>query len=75
MQHPIFEAEAVGVLLSLHMLSFEQNTRKAIIWLDNQAVLGALGIHKPKPAQSIIDEILQQTEDGGGQRTPHSGFG
>ena len=30
--------------------------------MDNQAVLGALAERKPKPAQSIIDQILLQVE-------------
>ena len=30
--------------------------------MDNQAVLGALPERKPKPAQSLIDQILSQVE-------------
>ena len=65
-EHTVFEAEAVGVLLALHMLRHEREVKKATIWLDNQAVMalmGALTIHKPKPAQNIIDEIILQAEN------------
>ena len=61
-EHTIFEAEAIGVMLALHMLKMEWHVRKASIRLDNQAVLGALAERKPKLAQSIIDQILSQVE-------------
>ena len=61
-EHTVFEAEAIGVMLALHMLKMERHVRKASIRLDIQAVLGALAEHKPKPAQSIIDQILSQVE-------------
>ena len=56
----MFEAEAVGLLPGLHMLKYEHDAPQAIIQLDNQAVLGALHICKPSPAQAIIDEIIMQ---------------
>jgi len=34
----------------------------AIIRLDNQPVIATLALHKPKPVQHIIDEILLQAE-------------
>ena len=58
-----FEVEAVGALLALHLLKLEGHASGATIRMDNQAVIVALEIHKPKPAQSIIDEILLQAED------------
>jgi len=57
-EHMVFEAEAVGVVLALHMLRYERHAKRAVIQLDNQAVLGALSSHKPKPSQAIIDEII-----------------
>ena len=60
--HTVFEAEAVGLLLALHMLKYECDAPRAIVRLDNQAVLGALHIRKPSPAQAIIDEIIAQME-------------
>jgi hypothetical protein len=56
--HTVFEAEAVGVILALHMLHFERDTKRAIIQLDNQAVLGALSLRGPRPSQYLIDEIF-----------------
>ena len=55
--HTVFEAEAVGVILALHMLHFECDAKQAIIQLDNQAVLGALSLCSPRPSQYLIDEI------------------
>src|SRR6266481_5437211 len=51
MEHTVFEAEAVGVLMALHLLRNKWGIRRATIHLDNQAVLGVLSICKPKPAQ------------------------
>ena len=61
--HTVFEAEAVGILLALHLLWLEWDTTKAIIQIDNQAVLGALAIRKVKPGQNIIDEIISQVKN------------
>src|SRR5882672_10202707 len=58
----VYKAEVVGVLLSLHLLSKEHWVSRAIIMLDNQAVIAALSSCKPKPTQSIIDGILSQAE-------------
>src|SRR6266481_8815110 len=63
MEHTVFEADAVGVLMALHLLRSERGIQRATIRLDNQAVLGALSIRKPKPAQIIIDEIIVQIEE------------
>ena len=62
MEHTIFEVEAIELLLVLYMLRSEQDARRVTIKLDNQAVLAALSICKPKPTQYLIDEILQQIE-------------
>src|SRR6266481_8557687 len=62
-EHTVFEAEAVGVLMALHLLRSEWGIRRATIHLDNQAVLGALSIRKPKPAQTIIDKIIAQIKE------------
>ena len=56
-EHTVFEAEAVGLLLALHMLSFERNVFWAVIQSDSQAVLMALVAHTSGPAQNIIDEV------------------
>ena len=58
--HTTFEAEAVGLLLDLHLLSLERDACSATIMLDNQAVIQMLEHCKPKPAQYIIDELTRQ---------------
>src|SRR6266481_1076869 len=73
MEHTVFEAGAVGVLMALHFLRSERGIWRATIRLDNQAVLGALSIHKPKPAQIIIDKIIVQIEETW-QRARHPAF-
>ena len=58
----VFEAEAVGPLLALHMLKYKCDAPQAIVRLDNQAILGALHICKPSPMQAVIDKIIVQME-------------
>ena len=64
--HTVFEAEAVGhtvgVILALHMLHFKCDAKRAIIQLDNQAILGALSLRGPRPSQYLIDEITWQID-------------
>ena len=47
----------MGVILALHMLHFECDAKRAIIHLDNQAILGALSLRGPWSSQYLIDEI------------------
>ena len=60
--HTVYEAELVGLLLALHLLRSERDVTRAIIRLDNQAVLHALTTRESGPAQSIIDEVILQIE-------------
>ena len=53
--HTVFEVEVVSILLALHLLRLEWDVTKAIIQIDNQAILGTLVICKVKPGQNIID--------------------
>ena len=62
-QHTTYEAEAVGLLLALHLLRRARDVRKATIHIDNQAVINLLSIHKPKSAQYLIDKIFQQIDN------------
>jgi len=61
-EHTVYEVEAVGVILTLHMLGSERNIQRATIRLDNKAVLGALTECRSRPAQMIIDEIISKME-------------
>ena len=58
--HTTFEAEAVGLLLALHLLRHERGARSATIMLDNQAVIQALEHRKPKLAQHIMEDLIRQ---------------
>ena len=58
--HTTFEAEAVGLLLALHLLSLERGACSATIMLDNQALIQTLEHRKPKPAQHIMEELTCQ---------------
>ena len=55
-----FKAEAVGLLLALHLLSLERNACSTTILLDNQAVIQSLEHHKTKSAQYLLDELAHQ---------------
>ena len=61
-EHTVFKAEAVGLLLALHMLSFECDVVWAMIQSDSQVVLMVLEAHTSGPAQNIIDEVVMQIE-------------
>ena len=62
-QHTTYKAEAVGLLLALHLLQRTQDVHKATIHIDNQAVINSLSIRKPKSVQYLIDEIFQQIDN------------
>ena len=55
--HTVFEVEAMGVIVALHMLHFEHDAKRAIIQLDNQAILGTLSLCGLRPSQYLIEEI------------------
>ncbi|THH26704.1 hypothetical protein EUX98_g7484 [Antrodiella citrinella] len=56
-EHTVYEAEAVGLILTLHLLT--QLTRslhpRVFIGLDNQAVIRALSDNTPNPGHYLID--------------------
>ena len=56
--HTVYEAELMGLLLALHLLCSEQDVTRAIIRLDNQAVLHVLTTCESGLAQSIIDKVI-----------------
>jgi hypothetical protein len=58
MEHMTFEAEAVGITLGMHMLSYEKNIKAATISLDNQAIIVATDTCKSKLGHHIIDQFL-----------------
>ena len=49
-----YEAEAVGVTLALKLLSHERGIGKAMILLENQAVIQSLSHVKSQLAQQIL---------------------
>jgi len=59
----VFDSEAVGVLLALHLLGSECQLDRVTIRLNTQAVIAALSIYRPKPVQSIIDTVISQAKD------------
>ena len=60
--HTVYKAELVGLLLALHLLRSEQDVTRAVICLENQAVLHALTSRESRLAQSIIGEVISQIE-------------
>lgn len=52
--HTVFEAEAVGLLLGIHLASQEPDVRKVRLGLDNMAVISASRWCKPRPGHHII---------------------
>ena len=63
-EHTVYEAEAIAVVLALHILS-GLNTRltEVTIGTDNQAVLLGLRNQTPKPGHYLMDKIHDALED------------
>src|SRR6266481_4376798 len=55
--HTTYEAEAVGVLLALHLATQERGAAMVSIKTDNQAVIQALWARKAKPGGYLLDKI------------------
>jgi ribonuclease HI len=62
--HTVYEAEAVGIILGLHLLkSHPKIIKEAIIGIDNQAVIQALRNQHPKSGHYLLDKIHDLVED------------
>ena len=62
--HTVYEAEAVAVLLALHMLTgLKRKLKKVTIGMDNQAVLMGMANQKSKPGHYLMDKIHDALED------------
>ena len=63
-EHTVYEAEAVAVILALHMLGgLSERLTEVTIGTDNQAVLLGLRNQKPKPGHYLMDKIHDALED------------
>ena len=70
-EHTVYEAEAVAVVLALHMLAnLKRKLEKVTIGMDNQAVLMGLRNQKSKPGHYLMDKIHDALEDSLGARGP-----
>ena len=59
-QHTIYEAELVGLVLSLHLINTEKRSRKSCaIGLDNTVVLQSLQSELTNPGHHIAAEVLR----------------
>ena len=58
LEHTMFEAEAVCLVLGAYLLSKESQVSSATISTDSQTALSSLDIHKPRPGQQYMDEFL-----------------
>ena len=56
MQHTVYEAELVSILLAALLLRQEGCSQDMEIGIDNQAVIDALNINKPIHGHYIVDE-------------------
>lgn len=55
--HTVYEGEAVGVLLALHITQGLRALRSVNIYTDNRAAITAASGIKPRPGHYIFDEI------------------
>jgi ribonuclease HI/exonuclease III len=59
-EHTVHEAELVGLLLGLHLISTERRSRTTCaIGIDNQAVFGTLQSDLRNPGQHLAREIIK----------------
>ncbi len=62
-EHTVHEAELVGILMGLHILSTEKNNGKlAVIGVDNQAAIKAFDSELRNPGHHLAHEALQIAE-------------
>jgi ribonuclease HI len=57
-QHTTTDSEAVGGILSLHLLQAERNVTTVSINIDNQSVISATNSRSPRTGQHIIVELM-----------------
>ena len=63
-EHTVYEAEAITVILALHMLTtLKRKLKKVTIGTDNQAVLMGLRNQRSKPGHYLLDKIHDMMED------------
>lgn len=63
-KHTVYEAEAVAVILGLHLLSHSKRLlTRATIGTDNQAVLLGMRNQKSRPAHHLMDRIHDLLQD------------
>jgi ribonuclease HI len=64
LEHTVYEAEGVGLLMGLHLLNGlnRQLTHTTVLGTDNQAVIKALGNQKSHAGQYILDAIHKSAE-------------
>lgn len=62
--HTVYEAEAVAIILALHMLTeLKMKVNRVTIGTDNQAVLLGMQNQKSKPGHHLMDRIHDALED------------
>ncbi|KAF5365470.1 hypothetical protein D9758_010847 [Tetrapyrgos nigripes] len=54
-EHEVYEGECIGLILALHLLTAEPDTRSVSIWVENTAALQVITNPKPGPAHYILD--------------------
>ena len=63
-EHTVYEAEAIAVVLALHMLAnVKKKLEKVTIGMDNQAVLMGMKNQRSKPGHYLMDKIHDAMED------------
>ncbi|KZV98441.1 hypothetical protein EXIGLDRAFT_561828, partial [Exidia glandulosa HHB12029] len=55
--HTTYEAEAVGVILGLHLLAKEAHLDETVIAVDNTSVIKACNRTRARPGQYLLNEI------------------
>lgn len=61
-EYTVFEAELVGIFLSIHAIAQQETVSNATIALDNRAAILVCTSHQPQPAHRIVRMIRDQLE-------------
>ena len=62
-KHTTPDSEAIGVILAMHLLQDEQNFTSASISIDNQSVISATAIRKPRAGQHLILGFMEMADE------------
>ena len=62
-RHTTPDSEAIGVVLSMHLLKQERNVTTVSVSIDNQPVISATDMRRPRAGQHIILGFMEMADE------------